>query len=361
MVAAYALGIWKASAAHIRNPYLRGVMTGLVVLLPVVGAETLGTVVNSIWFLFFLSFWILFWRPSTSAGAIGAGLLLLLAVVSNGGTLLLLPLWLFRLLAVRDRRDGVIVGSYLLGVVLQLALSWHNLNQLGEAGVGHAAVSSTVACRLTRNCQGSLVHWTLLPAYLQRVVGGAVTGQAVGGYLWVHIGVFFEIIMALAVVGFVVVALRLGPDRVRFFVVVSVAASLGIFIVSGQQRWASAGGFFTWPRGVSNSVVSHYMVVPTLLLLSAFLVFLDSRPRSVSAATWTRIQVVGAASLVVVSLASFAVGDRAVRGAPTWSSSLASARARCLSTKTQSVDVVINPPGFISTTVTVPCDRIETS
>jgi hypothetical protein len=336
-------------------------MAALVVLLPVVGVETLDNVVNSIWFLFFLSFWILLWRPSTKAGVMGAGLLLFLAVVSNGGTLLLVPLWLLRLLAARDRRDGVIVGSYALGVVLQLALSWQNLNQLGEQGVGRAAVSSAVACRFTRTCQGGLVHWALVPAYFQRVVGGAVAGQTVGGYLWVHIGIAFELIMAVGVVAFVVVALRLGPDRVRFFVVVSLVASLGIFIVSGQQRWSTAGALFLWHQGESNVSEAHYTVVPALLLLSALLVFLDSRPRSISAATWRRIQVAGAASLVVLSLASFGVGDRAVRGEPTWSSSLKSARARCLDTKAQSVNVVINPAGFISATMSMPCHRLESS
>jgi hypothetical protein len=205
------------------------------------------------------------------------------------------------------------------------------------------------------------VHWALLPAYLQRVVGGAVAGQAVGGYLWVHIGIAFELIMAVGVIAFVVVAIRLGPDRVRFFVVVSVAASLGIFIVSGQQRWTTSGVFFLWHQGDSNPAEAHYMVVPALLLLSAFLVFLDSRPRSMSAATWTRIQFAGAASLVALSLASFAVGNSAVRGEPTWSRALTSARARCLDTKTQSVNVVVDPSGFVAATMSMPCDRVESN
>jgi hypothetical protein len=276
--------------------------------------------------------------------------------------LLLLPLWLLRLLAARGRRDFVIVGSYAAGVVVQLTLSWRNLNQIGESGVGHGPpVSIGVICSFIKTCPKGLVHWTLLPAYLQRVVGGAVAGQAVGGYLWVHIGTVFELIMAVGLVAFVVVALRLGPDRVRFFVVLSVVASLGIFIASGQQRWATVGSSFLWHSGDSNTTGSHYMVVPALLLLSAFLAFLDSRPRSLSAATWTRIQIAGAASLVALSLASFSVGDHAVRGVPTWSSSLTAARTRCHSTRAQSVDVVINPGGILAGPISMPCDRLKTS
>ena len=110
IVAGYVFVIWRASAAHIRTTYLRATMAALVVLLPIVGVETLDNVVNTIWFLFFLSFWILLWRPATIAGASAAALLLFLAAVSNGGTLILLPLWLLRVFAIRDGRDGVVVS-----------------------------------------------------------------------------------------------------------------------------------------------------------------------------------------------------------------------------------------------------------
>ena len=355
IVAAYAFVIWRASAGHIPNAYLRGALTAMVVLLPVVGVETLDNVVNTIWFLFFLAFWVLLWRPVTKAGAWAAAMMLFLAVVSNGGTLLLLPLWLVRLFVLRDRRDGMVVGGYAVGAAVQLALSWHDLNMLGEKG---ASVSTTVACGLTNSCGGG-VHWSLLPSYLQRVVGGAVTGQSVGGYLWVHLGTTFEVLLAACLVVFVVVALRLGSEHVRFFVPLTVLASLGIFLVSGTLRWSSAGLFFEWPHGAANSAGSHYMVVPTLLLFSGMFAFLGDQPRSVSPAIWARVRVSGAVALILISLTSFAVGDEAVRGSPSWSGQLASGRMQCMQTNDRTVNVAISPSsGFFAVIMPIPCDRL---
>ena len=42
--------VWRASAGHIESPRLRAALAAMVVLLPVVGVETLDNVTNSIWF-----------------------------------------------------------------------------------------------------------------------------------------------------------------------------------------------------------------------------------------------------------------------------------------------------------------------
>jgi hypothetical protein len=313
--------------------------------------------VNTIWFLFFLAFWLLLWRPATIAGASAAALLLFLAAVSNGGTLLLLPLWLLRLFVTRDRRDRVVVGGFAIGVAVQLALSWHSLNQLGEKG---AYVSGNLVCELSKSCAKGHVHFTLLPAYVQRVVGGAVAGQSVGGYLWIHLGTAFEILLAAGLIVFVAVALRQGSGRVRFIVPVTVLASLAVFLASGILRWSSAGLFFTWPRGVSNTAGSHYMVVPTLLLLSGVFAFLDDQPRSVSPTTWTRIRIAGASFLMLVALTSFAAGDGALRGNPSWSVQLVSARSRCTHMHVRSVNVEIDPAsGYFKIPMPLTCARLK--
>ena len=96
--------VWRASAAHITNRYLRGTLVAMLVLLPNVGIEMLDDVTYMIWFLLFVSFWILLWRPATLAGAAGAGALLLLTALSNALVVLLVPIWLLRAIAIRDRR-----------------------------------------------------------------------------------------------------------------------------------------------------------------------------------------------------------------------------------------------------------------
>jgi hypothetical protein len=119
IVTVCALLVWRSSSGLIKNPYLRAALASMVVLLPVVGVETLDNVVNTIWFLFFLTFWVLLWRPSTAAGASAAGAFLFLAAVSNGGVVLLAPLWLLRLVAVRDRRDTIMLSAFAVGIVVR--------------------------------------------------------------------------------------------------------------------------------------------------------------------------------------------------------------------------------------------------
>ena len=89
-----ALVVWRASAGHIENVYLRGTLVALMVILPVVSVEMLDDVTYSIWYMLFASFWVLLWRPATLAGAVGAGALLCLTALSNALIVLFVPLWL---------------------------------------------------------------------------------------------------------------------------------------------------------------------------------------------------------------------------------------------------------------------------
>ena len=79
---------------------------------------------------------------------------------------------------------------------------------------------------------------------------------------------------------------------------------------------------FTWPHGSSSTSPAHYMVTPTLLLLSALFVQLDARPRLVSLARGTNYFVGTVLVLFVAALVSFDVGESNVRGSPTWSEAL---------------------------------------
>jgi hypothetical protein len=73
-VSVCALFVWRASAAHIRNPYLRAFLAAMVLLLPVVGTESPANVTNSIWPLLFACFFALLWRPRSGAAAAGAAI-----------------------------------------------------------------------------------------------------------------------------------------------------------------------------------------------------------------------------------------------------------------------------------------------
>src|ERR1700694_82980 len=275
IVTGCAFVVWRASAGHIHNPYLRATLTASMVLLPVAGVETLDNVTNSMWFLLFASFWLLLWRPATFAPALGAAGLLFVSTITHGGALLLAPLWVLRLIAIRDRRDKVIVAGYGIGMAVQVALSWSHLNSLGEGTPTHLGPLAQAYVNYVSTPQW---HWNLVPAYLQRVVGGAVPGQRITGFLWVHLRTTLEVVLRGALIALVTSALMTRNPRTRLIVPLAVATSLATFLISGYQRWTSAGHEFLWPHGTSNAGNSHYMVVPTLLLFSAVFLQLDARP-----------------------------------------------------------------------------------
>ena len=338
-----ALVVWKASAGHIENVYLRGTLVALMVLLPVVSVEMLDDVTYSIWYLLFASFWVLLWRPASLAGAVGGGALLCLTALSNALIVFFVPLWLLRVCAIRDRRDVVIVSSFAIGVATQFALSWDQRGLLGERG------SQQIA-------QAAQWHWSLVPAYFQRIVGGAVTGQWITGYLWVHLGTVFEGVLIVGFIAFLVLCFVGTAVRTCVLALLAVAISLAMFIFSGYQR--EVGSQFYWPPGTSNAIGSHYMVVPTLLLLSALLIRLDAKARARSTVLQRDLRI-GVVSLVVLAaLLSFKVVDSAARGQPAWSSAITASRAKCFRTNLYAVTVPISPPNIYNTGMTVPCSKL---
>lgn len=330
MVAGCALLVWRASAAHISDPVLRGSLAALMILLPIADVELLGNVTNSIWFLLFVAFWMLLWRPASLKGAMLAGVVLFLAAVSNVGVVALGPVWLLRLLVVRDSRDGIIVTAFAVGVVAQFALSWNDLNTSGEAGT----------------LQGSLTphwDWGLIPAYLQRIVGAGVLGNTLAGAIWKLLGTLLEVLLGAALVVLVLLAVRRRNPHAQLLVPLAVTISVGLFLVTGYQRWQSGGSNFLWPRGTFNNAFSRFMVVPALLVLSALFIGLDGRHGSSgirTSVTWQRVIAVG---LLVAALFSFNAADSALRGRPTWSEALAMARKVCRETDAASVRVTVAP------------------
>ncbi len=307
--------------------------------------EALDNVTNSIWFLLFAAFWVLLWRPASLPRAVGAACVLFLATISNVGVVALLPLWLLRLAAIRDRRDAVIVGGFAAGLAIQLGVSWNELNLSGEAGLK----------------QGSLAphwDWGLLPAYLQRIVGGATVGNEVAGNLWKQLGVAFEFVLGAALLTLAGAPLLMKRCRVRWVVPLTIALSVLLFLTTGYRRWESGGSQFLWPAGTFNNHFSRYMIAPTLLLLSGLFIALGAR-RSPSERDRRTVRVGAALAVSVAAVLSFNVGDLSTRGIPTWSDALASSRARCQSQHLTTVDVPVAPqviPGAF--TLPLACDQL---
>lgn len=345
--------VWRASAGHIESPRLRAALASMVVLLPVVGVESLDNVTNSIWFLLFASFWILLWRPTTLVRATAAACFIFVAALSNAAIVLFAPLWLLRLIAIRDRRDAIIVTGFAVGTALQLAFSW-NAPAQGEGGTHLNPIVAAL----------SSPHWdwSLVPAYAQRIIGGALAGQRINGFLWVHLGTALEVAMGAALLAFAAFSL-FGASRTRVLVPTTVAASLALFLAIGYRRWFPFGMGFAWPHGSSNETSSHYLVTPTLLLLSALFVQLDARPRLVSPSAWSKLRVGAVLVLFVAALVSFDVGESTVRGSPTWSEALDAGRTRCAHANIGDVVLPVAPRVFPfgAYRARIPCSKLAQS
>jgi hypothetical protein len=330
--------VWRAAAGHIENPHLRAALAAMVVLLPVVGTETLDNVTNSIWFVLFAAFWVLLGRPTTFVRAAAAAGFIFFAALSNAAIVVFAPLWALRLIAIRDRRDAIIVAAFALGVAIQLAYSLGAPVQ-GEGGTHLSPILAAL--------DAPHWDWSLVPAYAQRVIGGAFAGQRINGFLWENLGTELEVSLGAALLAFVAFSAA-RVSRTRVVVPLMVTASLGLFLVIGYRRWFPNGEAFTWPHGSSNTKQAHYMVTPTLLLLSALFVQLDPRPRLASPGAWNKLRVGTVLVVLVVALFSFEVGDSAIRGAPTWSEALDGARSRCAVTHAKRVQVPIAPSFLLS-------------
>lgn len=327
IVALSGLAVWFASSGHIRSPYLRALLVALTVLPPVAG-ETPASAANVAWHTTFAAFWLLLWRPATTLGACLSGAFILFSGLSSPAAFFFAPIALMRAVAIRDRRDAVIVGAYGLAMAIQLPVTALNDEQ-----------TSTY-----------LWTWNILTTFLQRVVNGAVLGVELGGSAWADWGWPFLIAVSVALTVYLA-AMFLRASSGRLFAAVAIVTSVVMFLASSYSR--ALGNAMTWPEGIHNNTGGRYALVPTLLVISAALVLVDSRSRSSKGRPIAAIAT--AAVLLVALVGSFDVNAAPDRGGPPWGESVDTARAQCESEDLAEVPVFVAPEGW---TMTVSCERL---
>ncbi|MGH9205913.1 MAG: Ig-like domain-containing protein, partial [Acidimicrobiales bacterium] len=142
----------------------------------------------------------------------------------------------------------------------------------------------------------------------------------------------------------------------RFLVLLTAGLSLAMFLYSGFQR--EVGSQFVWPHGQSDVIASHYIIVPTLLLLSALFIALDAETDSDSVVVRRSVRVGVVTVVLIGTLVSFKISDAWTRGHPTWTSQVAAGRAQCSTTTLDRTDLVIAPNVAFTPRMTVPCDKL---
>ncbi len=332
VVALGGLIVWQASAAHLRNPYLRGTLAALAVLVPVAGLESVDSAAYVPWYMLFASFWILLWRPRTTTGAVLAGLFVLATGLSTPGVWFFLPLALLRAATTRDRRDVAILAGFAVGAAVQVPVLALNSEQ---------AVTPLWTSDI----------WT---DYLQRVIDGAPFGLRLGGVAWAHLGWPLLIVLLLAGAAGLWSGLRRSGPAARWIAAIAIPTSLAMFVVSLYQR--AVGTPMLWPEGVHNGTGSRYAIVPALLVVSAALVLIDGAMRRQSAPRRLTPPVAATVAVLAVALiASYWVRDIAVRGAPPWDAALKAAAISCVRERVPDIAVPTSPPGWGTQ---IDCNRI---
>ncbi|MGN6275451.1 MAG: hypothetical protein ACTHNP_05895 [Solirubrobacterales bacterium] len=325
------LAVWVASAAHIRSPYLRALLVALTILCPVSSIEAVVSATNASWYGAFACFWLLLWRPARTWGACLGGLLILITGLSTPALFFFVPLAALRAIAIRDRRDALIVGAFALALAVQLPVT-----ALSDEHLVNPAFTVNA-----------------LTTFLQRVVNGSVLGLELGGSLWADLGWPFLIALTVALTAYLI-ALALRASRGRLFAAVAVVTAVGMFLVSAYER--ALGDAMVWPEGFHNSNGGRYAIVPVLLLISAAFALLDSRLRRGKGRPV--MAVATAAVLLVALVTSFDVSVGAGRGGPQWGDSLDQAAAACRAEHLSEATVFVAPAGW---GMPISCDRLESA
>lgn len=330
-VALAGLVVWQASAAHVSNRWLRGMLVATTVLAPVAGLESIDSGAYVLWYMLFAVFWALLWRPRTGLGAGLAALFVLATGLTTPGVWFFAPLAALRTLAVRSRRDLAIVAAFWAAALAQVPVLAAN-----ESGV---------------TPQWSADIWT---AYLQRAIDGAALGLRLGGLAWEQLGWFLLGLLALGAIAGLAAGLRRAGFAARLIAGLAVATSLVMFVVSLYQRAVATE--MVWHGGSYLGAGSRYAIVPALLLISAALVLIDGSSRREGAPLGLSPAGLAALAVLGVSLAgSFYAGDSAARGNPSWEAAIDAAASECEAKDLTTAGVPTSPPGF---GLQVPCDRI---
>lgn len=327
-----ALAVFVASRSHLRSPWIRTLLALAVPLAPPAGVEVLNSIANAQWLLLFAAFWLLLWRPATTAGVVAASLLLVITALSAGLGILLLPLAILRLLAGPRARDQLPVWLFCSALALQFVAT--QTPALSSAG-GSPSI--------------------LVGAFAQRVGIVAVFGHRVGGTLWARYGLWCVGAAAALLVAMVVVGALLRGTRARWLVLLCAGYALLFFALSALVRGAGPGLLWSW--GTWHVAGARYSYVPVLLVYSLVAAVLDARPLARGAAS-KLLPAARMGTLVVLVLA--VVGDFRVwndrASGPTWSETVHHAREACRGAGNGEVTVAIAPESW---SVTIPCRELH--
>lgn len=346
-VSGIALAVHRASGDFVERPAVRFALAAAVLLLPAGTGEMANAVANLHFYLDYLAFWLVLWRPATRTGSALAALAMALAVMSDPLVVVLVPLVVLRAVRATRPRDRLMPLAYVAGGVVQLL----------------AVLSTTRSQPGWRPGPGVLAG-----RYSVRVVLGLFTGWRGQRWVFTHAGWVAVGLAWLVLAAMLVRSLRTtrsgagGGDR-RFVGLAAFLASLAFCF----PFWESPG-----PRNpvdldwgsMASLLWTRYDVAPTLLLTVVAAMALDL-PRAPAPApahrartpAWRALPAATAVALAVLAavwLVDFRVVPNPRGRMPTWSHLLSLASRQCEEPARISAEVLV-PPGL---RMTLPCGSV---
>jgi hypothetical protein len=321
------LMVVHSAAGWIDNRGLRWLLGLVLVTTPTITYEINADVVNLIWVLLAVSFWVIASRRRGPAETGLRGVVLLLAALSTPVTAIMVPFAVVVTALRRTWEDATMLGSLLVGLGLQAALV-------------HGAPTPV---EVSQHDYGQATH-----SFFVRVLGSMVVGEK-----WLP-DLFPThnrslIVLAVTVVVAIVVASRVW--RLRFdrawLVAGAVLTGVGAFVAIVVGRGTNFVPLLYAGRYAPAD--ARYMYVPIFLLLSAIFVMVDA-----SHLDWLMILV--SIWVVVVTVSSLGVGGPRSVG-PAWAVGVRQAQVTCRAHPAQA-DVLI-PISPIGWRATIPCSRLR--
>lgn len=324
--------VFVCSRDLVPNRVFRVLLASITVLAPTLPIEVLGNFANLHWSFLWLAPWLFLYRPRTTAGAIGLGIVGILCGLTEIQMLLFAPLALINL---RHRRAWLVSIPTIAAVLAQ--------------------VVTTIVSPRTLNPNVRPGPLDIVVGYGELPVLGAFEGHAsrIGATLadggWAAAAV--TVVVAIAVLAFALVPVWTARGVARFVPLILVGGS---FIAWAAAIWLNPNLLWQYAdfdtAALEGLTATRYVAVPSMLLLGAIvfaashLYSLGGRRRFISGV---------AVGLVVMGfLGSFQVDRFSREGGPQWTTSVGEARASC-DDGGESVEIRTTPSHWF---VTVPCD-----
>ena len=310
IVVGLAMLVFRASSGHFQHMLARVVVAGSMVVLPVAKDEVLNNAANLHWFLIVASFWVLLWRTERGWELATGSLVVAVTGLSDPLTVLLTPIALLRVAALRGWRSHLFTGAWAVGIGLQI---------VGIA-VSHAHRHLPIMTNVT-----SIAAW-----YARDVIGGTLFGTRLLGDHHSPVGLCLTAVGIVALAVLVVLALRHQQLRQNGLALLALMTSVILFVV---------------PVFLTGVDAPRYSVAPVLLCLAGVVSLLDGRPPGLPSSSWTGVRLGAISLLAIVWVADFPLQNARSQG-PVWTDQLYQAEASCKTPRAGSVYIAIAPPGW---------------